>query len=54
MVTLHLPGHGPGALPTGDAAVGLRGEAGVVGGPRQAGGLDDQTALRTVGNTSTH
>ena len=54
MVTLHLPGNGPSALSTGHPTVGLRAEAGVVVGPRQAGGLDDQAALRTVGNTSSH
>ena len=54
MVTVHLPGHGPRALPTGHSTVGLRPEAGVVTGPRQAGGLDDQAALRAVGNISSH
>ena len=54
MVTVHLPGHGPGALSTGHAAVGLRAEAGVVGAPSQTGRLDDQAALRTIRNTASH
>ena len=54
VVTVRLPGHGAGALATGHPTVGLRGQAGVVVGPRQAPRLDDQTALRTGGNTLSH
>ena len=50
VVAVRLPGDGGCALPTGDPAVRLRGQAGVVGGPRQTPRLDDQTAR----NTPTH
>ena len=49
VVALRLPGHGPCALPAGDAAVRLRGEADVVlVRPGEAGGVDHNalTALR--------
>ena len=50
VVTVRLPGHGAGALATGDPTVGLRGQAGVVPAPPQARCLDDEAALGTVRN----
>ena len=53
VVTLRLPGHRPSALPAGDAAVGLGGEADVVlVGPGEAGRVD-HNALAAVPQTQT-
>lgn len=53
VVTLRLPGNRPCALPAGDAAVGLGGEADVVlVGPGEAGRVD-HNALTAIPQTQT-